>query len=417
MEKSNLLSKCHINTNKDGDTFVGIQVNEGDISISFPLGYRLAEDEKHIRKDIINLITVLNRFGDKNNKVLQNETGKSNEFVEFPVLAYMRIILNYLNNGYYYESEMRYKVAKKGKIDWARTIKTQKTYPQETEVFYLNFVVKDNTLKRDELITLIHEYCVYESFLSLGWLYTTILPKKPNIKFDKKFFLSVLYEKIGQTFNDKNRELFQSMIELINSKGNKVDLNRFYYGTDRFEYVWEKMIDYVFGVDDKEKYFPRTTWNLVNEKSRDNKALEPDTIMINENNIFVVDAKYYRYGSTAIPAHLPESTSINKQITYGEFIATNEEFYKEFGQDMKVYNAFVMPFSKTSKYFATDNNYKYIGKATGDWKQTGAKYEQVLGILLDVKNIMYNFIRHDKDEIAKLSAKIENSHKGSIVAP
>ncbi|MEW9053445.1 MAG: hypothetical protein AB2392_19960, partial [Neobacillus sp.] len=105
MEKNSLLSKCHINTNKDGDTFVGIQVHEGDISIFFPLGYRLSEDEKHIRKDIINLISVLNRFDDNKNKILPNETVKSNELVEFPVLAYMRIILNYLNNGYYYEND------------------------------------------------------------------------------------------------------------------------------------------------------------------------------------------------------------------------------------------------------------------------------------------------------------------------
>lgn len=411
MEKNNLLSKCHINTNKDGDTFVGIRVIDGDISICFPLEYRLADDDKHIRKDIINLISVLNRFDNKKNEILPSDKAISNEQVDFPFLAYMQIVLNYLNNGYFYENEVKYKVAKTGKINWARTIKTQKTYPQGTEVFYLNFVVKNSNLNSDALITLIHEYCVYESFSKIGWLYTTIIPKKPRIKFDKKLFISVLYEKMGQTFNDKNRSLFQNMIDIINTIGNKELNSRFYYGTYRFEYVWENMIDHVFGVNDKNRYFPRTTWHLVSGKNKDNNALEPDTIMIKGNEIFVVDAKYYKYGATAIPAHLPESTSINKQITYGEYIATNEEFKKEFGEDMKVYNVFIMPFSKNSKYFATDNNYRYIGKATSDWKQSKAEHEQVLGILLDVKYIMFNLIRHDKDEIEKLSDEIEKSFK------
>lgn len=413
MGKSNLFEKCHINTNVDGDTFVGIQVRDGDISIRFPLGYRLEEDEKNIRKDIINLISILKRFDDNKNKVLPHDTGISNEPVEFPLLAYMRIILNYLNNGYYYESDIRYTVAKKGKINWGRTIKTQKTFPQGNDVFYLNFVVKDNTLKKDELVTLIHEYCVYESFVKLGWLYTTTVPNKPRIKFDKKLFLSVLFEKMGQTYNDKNRSLFQSMIELINSKGNEGNQSRFYYGTNRFEYVWERMIDYVFGVDDKERYFPRTTWHLVSEKNKDNKALEPDTIMVKESKVFVLDAKYYKYGATGAPAHLPESSSINKQITYGEYIATNESFKIEYGEDLQVYNSFLMPFSKNGIYFATDSNYKYIGKATGDWKQTGALYEQVAGILLDVKSIMYNIIKRDKDQITKLSDEIEKHISGN----
>lgn len=58
----------------------------------------------------------------------------------------------------------------KGKINWNRTIKTQKSYVQGTDVFYLDFVTKNDRVKENELITLIHEYCVYESFEQMGWL-------------------------------------------------------------------------------------------------------------------------------------------------------------------------------------------------------------------------------------------------------
>lgn len=41
---------------------------------------------------------------------------------------------------------------------------------------------------------------------------------------------------------------------------------------------------------------------------------------------------------------LPEPTSINKQIIYGEYVANEENFKKKHGNDMKVYNVFLMPF-------------------------------------------------------------------------
>jgi hypothetical protein len=406
-----LLSKCHVNTNIDLDTFVGIRVIDGDIKICFPLGYRLAENDELVRKDILNLITVLKHFEYKIDKILPNQIDKSNELVQLSVLPLLKIIQDYLHNGYYYEKETKYKVAKTGKVNWSKTIKTQKSHLQGVDVYYLNFVVKDKTVNSDQLITQIHEYCVFESFSKLGWLYTKSLPKKPKIKYEKKLFLSVLYEKMGQTFNDRNREQLQNMIDLINSMGNKGFPNRFFYGTNKFEYVWEKMIDYVFGVDSKNKFFPRTKWHLLSGKTRENNAIEPDTVMVNGNKIFVLDAKYYKYGSTAIPSHLPESTSINKQIIYGEYIAKNEGFKKEFGDDIEVYNAFLMPFSRDSKYFATKENYKYVGEGTGDWKQSGEPFEHVQGVLLDVKYIMYNLNRYDINEISNLSDKIVNGFR------
>lgn len=99
------------------------------------------------------------------------------------------------------------------------------------------------------------------------------------------------------------------------------------------------MIDKVFGIPEKVEYFPKTTWNLENGKKYDNAFLEPDSIMLHDGKVYVLDAKYYKYGWSGAPGHLPESTSINKQITYGEYIAKSEKFLKE-GQHPTVYNAF-----------------------------------------------------------------------------
>lgn len=404
---------CHINNNSEYDTFVGIKGTDGVIRISFPLGFSLGNSSKSIRKDILTLFKVLAYFTEKKD----SEFVKTSNLVEreenFPVQAYMKIISDYLQRGYYTDNEVKYSSQKRGKINWNRTIKTQTPYPEMGGFFYLTFSVKNNSIKQDELITLIHEYCVYESFEKLGWLFTSSITKKPRIKFSKTLFLSVIRENLMQTFNDKNIELFHNMIDIINSLDNIGHKKNFRFGTDKFEYVWEKMIDQVFGVGDKDRYFPRSTWHLIEDKNKDNCSLEPDTIMLANGNIYVLDAKYYRYGLTLNPGHLPSTASINKQITYGEYIYRNIDRITGNGNkveiEAEVFNAFIMPFNNYSGYFNTKNNLKYIGNATGDWRVSDSEYEFVQGILLDVKSIMYRHIRQDKNEINILAKLIEEN--------
>lgn len=405
-----LRTRCRVNTNAEGDTFVGIKSEGGNLSVCFPLGYSLPTDDKELRRDVIHLISVLTKFTDMKSKIMPNQRLANHETVNFPIQAYMTIISEYMNSGYYTENEVQYREDRRGKISWSRTIKTQKPLPQAGSFIYLDYVVKDTASNDSSLITLIHEYCVYESFQKLGWLYTAAIPQKPRLTFNKSnknMFLSTIRDKLGQTFNDKSKELFSSMISMIQYLGENEIPKQFYFGTNRFEYVWERLIDYTFGVDSKERYFPRTTWHLKGGRKKDNFALEPDTVMICGNNVYVLDAKYYKYGVTSLPEHLPQSSSINKQITYGEYIATEKKFKKEFGQNFKVYNAFIMPFNKVDGYFAFGNTLHHIGEATGGWKNGGFEYEHVQGILLDVRHIMYAFGRKNQKEIIKLSLMIE----------
>jgi hypothetical protein len=121
-----------------------------------------------------------------------------------------------------------------------------------------------------------------------------------------------------------------------------------------------------------------------------------------------LDAKYYRYGDSADPTELPRSTSINKQITYGEYVVTAPKFKDENGQAPPVYNVFLMPFNKEGKHFATNQNMLHIGEARGDWKNTGAAYERVQGVLLDIKWMMERTIKHNKADICQLAQLVEN---------
>lgn len=254
---------------------------------------------------------------------------------------------------------------------------------------------------------MIHEYCVYESFSKVGWLFTTTLPKKPRIKRNIRLFKSILITKISNTFNDRNRKLFLDMLAVILYNGEENSEKNYRYGTYRFEYVWEALINKVYGIKEKREYFPNTYWS-IDGVQYENTCLEPDTIMIWNGNVYVLDAKYYKYGVTRRMTDLPESTSINKQITYGEFIAEQECFKKKHGENYKVYNAFIMPCAQKN-----GEELKNIGIAYSNWKTNEKSYENIQGILLDIKHLMYASWGQNVEEIEKLVQCIEGGIKNA----
>lgn len=406
MMNNSLFDRCRTNTNIESDVFVGIRRKDEYYEVNFPLGYHRSEDEKGLRKDILSLINVLAKNTDKKESEIYVGLNQDDP-IGIPVQAYLYLIKDFFERGYYKERDTYREIAKRGKIDWSRTIKTQKPFLQDNEAYYLDFVVKKNTINEDELITLVHKYCVYESFEKFGWLFTSFVPPEPKIGLNRKMMLAVVNDKLQNTFNDRNKQLFKNMIAVIRTMRDVAE-SEFRYGTYRFEYVWEKMIDRVFGIHEKEEYFPKTTWNLSDGHEHDNAFLEPDTIMLFNGGVYVLDAKYYKFGWSGAPGHLPESTSINKQITYGEYIAEGEKFVKN-GEHPTVYNAFIMPYDSQGKRFLTGNSIHYIGYATSDWKNGDKKYENVLGILMDVKYLMGIDNRMDQSEIMKLAEIIEEN--------
>ena len=91
-----LKEKCYINTNKDDDTFVGVQCLDGNIKINFPLGFSLdSTSDSTLRKDILLLLNVLRNFTQqqfnfvpKSNFVTKNST--------FPLFAYLYVLKDYV---------------------------------------------------------------------------------------------------------------------------------------------------------------------------------------------------------------------------------------------------------------------------------------------------------------------------------
>ena len=422
---------------KKDKSFVGIKIEDNRPKIYFPMGYRASKPSEDVcKRDFYQLIAVLN---DKSLQSYFSEEDLKKSQLDFPFYAYLSVLQYYLDFGYFVESETIYKKGFSGKINWLRTIKRIKPQVVKDEeghdqVVYLNLITRKTSYREDNLITLVHKFCVKEAAQLIGPLYGISEDEvdEPELLFDYELFAEVIQDKIAATFNDKHLELFHAMLKMVRYLGNKENRgedgseNEPLFGVNTFAPVWEAMVDKIFGRLPqgvaKDKFNPHCEWDLssgVHGYENTNYAMRPDTIMALSSGIFVIDAKYYKFGLTRNPMDLPSSGSICKQIAYAEYV---EQFMQEkeipafAGMTSgDIYNAFIMPFCADDEVdsiasLQSDNlSYKmqFIGHCSGNWKDPDARpYHKIAGILLDMKSVMRNYANNPsaQSELAGLIA-------------
>ena len=387
--QKNIRDRCHVNTNDDGDSFVGVKADTDDAIIYFPIGYQLPANDDDLRVDINNLLGVLAAFM-KEDRVIEVSKFEAPRTVDFPMHAYLKVIRSFLRMGrYYIETDPQFRTDTKGKTSWPRTVREQRALVQKNgSLVFTNMTVRSVTPNANKQITQIHRFCVYEAFEKMGWLYVPFMPDKPGPHPGIKESIYILDKKLVATNDDVEQELFNAMRDMLVYIDERSSDKQYFFGTDFFENVWERMIDKAFGVEDKEQYFPRTRWLLDYGRDKEKRPLQPDTIMIYGDRCYVLDAKLYRYGWDPKPEHLPNSADINKQITYGEYIEQTRRLPNE-----KLYNAFIMPYN--------------IGEAVSDWKPNVKNYERIQGIVVDTRYLMYNYIGTSDQQKKEMAGCIE----------
>ena len=310
-----------MNTNDEGDSFVGVKADTDDAVIYFPIGYQLPANDDDLRQDINNLFGVLAAFM-KEDKVIEESKFAAPRTVDFPMHAYLKIIRQFLRTGrYYIETDPQYRTDTKGKASWPKTVREQRALVQKNgSLVFANMTVRFVTPNANKQITQIHRYCVYEAFEKMGWLYVPFMPEQPGPHPSIKESIYILTKKLAATHNDQEQELFSAMREMLTYIDESSSEKQYFFGTDFFERVWERMIDKAFGVEDKAEYFPRTRWLLDYGRDKEKTPLIPDTIMVFNGKTYVLDAKLYRYGYSGVADHLPNGPDINKQITYDCFL-------------------------------------------------------------------------------------------------
>ena len=181
---------------------------------------------------------------------------------------------------------------------------------------------------------------------------------------------------------------------------------------NEFHVIWEKMVDEKFGIDlsksAKNELYPLINWKLFNEKSATKMPLIPDTIMIpksDENKIYILDSKYYKYSYTHRSSDQPLSESVPKQIVYGDRIKLKNK-------DKTIYNAFILPHDGSS----VENS---EGFAFADWKKEdellSLLHARIQEIFVDTRELMYDYAKATEKELTELAKNIGEGCERSIV--
>lgn len=405
----------HPATGKTDDSFVGLRIKGNDIHLFYPESFCLDEETPEVRMDIIDLLRTIGIA-----KTTSIEPSKANNSTkvqgEFALMSYLWVIRDFLANGFYVNRERTYKINASGRVDWKRTMETQPIV-SNGNIIYPNIIVSVKN-EVDSLIVEIHKYCVKKSVDFIGWLFnlsSSFIETKPFNEGVKKLYIATIKKELDKTFEDDKRIKLKHMLNVLVGLDANEKNDEFVYGVDSYYYIFERMIDAIFGnVQNMRDFNPTAKWQLVrnNYKERESSSLRPDTIIVKYEEVFILDSKFYRFGYTGDEKDLPETTSIQKQITYGDFIKQNVTKI-----DVKaIYNAFLIPYDKAREVFRSEYDLQYIGFAKSTWKDNSQNHDLIHTFLIDLKHVIKTWsrlnhaddVKYLLDEILKHNEEAKN---------
>lgn len=411
MDKSNKDANSiitHASTGKADDSFVGFKISGKEISFYYPYKFELASrnDWRKFRKDVISILQSISLAKTHSSKIDKLNRADSLS-TSIDVESYLWIIKDFLMNGFYYNREKIYKINQKGKVDWKRTLRSQPIISNGN--FIYNDIVVETRNNADDILLKIHKHCVRKSLFLLGWLFNVNGNFIEKDYFDegiKKLYVQTLLLELDKTFDDIKKLRLKHMLNVLTDSIEGDNKKQCVYGVDDYNYVFERMVDKLFHGERKiEDFYPSSSW-YVSPTFKEIKSsdLRPDTIVIRKNGngekvAYILDAKNY------IDGNLPATDSIQKQITYGDFIKNNN--LKNI-KDVK--SAFIIPYDKNKNDYGFIKDIEYYGYAKAKWKTGKENHEIVHAFMVDLRFVIENY-RSPKDEeiINTLIEQIEDA--------
>lgn len=406
MNNLNLYSKCSIakyvdevgNDSREDKAFVGIEYLANDVRVYFPLGYEIPKDDDNCRKSILTLLKTISLS--KNTINQETELNDSlKEDYEFPISAYLWLIRDYFTNGIYQSHEKVIKKNDNGKINWKRMFREVPFYSNNNFVYLEQYT--EHNIVVDNIITEIHILCLNEAIKKIGFLFGNFELKKSILNLDNKDFLvSVLNKALSEAFEDRKQQLLINLINVLiglDISNDRQSINN--YGVKGFHVVWETVIKFLFGNKEVSNFGPVATYNGDHIKGNNKKKpLRLDALLLRNGAFYILDAKYYHFGEDMQWNSAPDTTDVEKQVVYGEYI----DFINKNKND--VYNSFIIPYNKYSNKNTREFNQdiQFVGYSTVSWKNYKLNvkpYYYVAVILVDCKFALESWMGNKTESI------------------
>ena len=363
-----------------------------------------AEQEKEQKEEAKKIISLIKR--------VQKEFslgGSGDESFQFYSMVWL--IRDYIDNGYYTETERVVRRGDQGRIDWKHTLRHSGIYFDGNNLLYRDFYVRKNRLDEANLLAQIYKCCLAYSAECIGFLYNVSQTERSVFRMDSSadvgFMFYHVQKELGRTFNSYKQMLLRHLLTILKGRQGKIRAVSLCMHDKEFEYVFEFLVNSVFGTEVVQDFYNEYCYVIGDNHNRFSASkLRPDTIMKNpmasesvDPDFYVIDAKYYNYGYTGNPRDLPQASAIAKQIGYNYYLRDN---YNETDENRKeFYSIFLLPFAKGDEY----DYIEYIGYATNSSSSANKmdkedeKMDKVAVCLVDLKMLVdvYFNVAHKKD--------------------
>lgn len=410
---------CRVAGGEKEDAFIGLQLCGEQPSITFPVGYVLPP-ESGLQEAVLQLMFVLERgieYARQEGRL--EELGVQGSVASTPLWAYLDLLRHYENTRCYYSVQQNtFAVRAEGKIDWRRTVRSQTPYGGSRGCYYPRYVTRLTMPDEESLVTLIHRYCVWQSYRLLGWLFgSTELPEEEPLPADAGVCIAALQRCLDTTHEDARKDLLRAMLCILEAPGEgEVQLSET-YGISKFDVVWEMLVRACWGNVDEKMYFAGSRWYMVGEaKAVRPEPLRPDSIMHVDGSYFVLDAKYYRlHRKRSNLMNMPGTADVNKQITYASWVRANHAVEP-------IYNVFILPGSSGNLVP------ELAGWNVTDWQEDSLRrasvaspdcFYLVLAYRMDVRELMAHFVkspRGSRSERSKLAGLVKADYARALQA-
>ncbi len=383
----------YYNSNSAPDEFVGARIYETHVDFYFPHGYiaDVSDVEDCKRKALNVLYLVASASPSRLEEKYSSNYGE--RMNDYPLKSYIWLIKDFFDNGLITSFEKIIKGTGAGRINWSHTFK-KPPFLASNGFVYLDLATECKT-KTEDTLTLIHDYCLRIALREIGWFFDIKnLPKKIDELTDnqKLYYERCLLKEQDQAFSDHKKILLCHLLRILKHSIGKKDFNdKSEIGTYKFSYIWEQMIQKVYGNKPLEQFFPNAIWHIKGAV-KDGPRLRPDTVMEyiddGKKKLYILDAKYYRYGLYDNDNLLPGSSDVQKQITYGDHAKLRHEEY-----DGRIKNAFILPFCSTS-----EKKILNVGHAESNWRENNESHQQVHLLLMDSEYLINKFLNNQREE-------------------
>ncbi len=384
---------------EEASGFVGLRTFEGKLIINIPKSLRLSEDENERRKEFILFLNSINIAKTYEKKKSNKSTNAKVNI--WPFESYLWIIQDCMINGYYYDRDKKYFNDNKGKLEWKKILKNTPIV-SEGNIIYDQLITSRAVPTNNEIAN-IYRYCLKIANERIGWLFNYSFDTQQSKIMSNNQMKYIINKELTNTFDDVKRLRFKHLLAILNEMGDDETSSSLLYGITNYYYVFERMIDeYLNGIseNEKKKFNPKGYWNLNSMGEIEASNLRPDTVTEYDNKIFIIDSKMYKFGHTGNPNDLPETTSMQKQITYADYVNLVLEGKKE------IRNIFIIPFDKELnvfnkvfvEYIDDDHNLAYIGYARTNWRDNSnfRSYENIHTFLIDLNHLLKKYKTNER---------------------